>query len=80
MSGPARGDGADKPGGPDEMLAYLACPLTGGRLRREGDTLVSENGGVRYPIENGIPVLVRERAILPPGTASMEGFKRTFKP
>ena len=26
------------------------------------------------------PILVRERAILPPGTASIEGLKRTFKP
>jgi uncharacterized protein YbaR (Trm112 family) len=62
------------------MLDFLACPLTGSRLRRDGDFLVSEEGGVRYPIENGIPVLLRERAVLPPGVASIEGFSRTFKP
>ena len=80
MSGPARIGGTGSPGGADEMLDFLSCPLTGSRLRRDGDFLVSEEGGVRYPIENGIPVLLRERAVLPPGVASIEGFSRTFKP
>jgi uncharacterized protein YbaR (Trm112 family) len=80
MKPPAGNDGTEKPGGLDEMLGYLACPLTGSRLRRDGDFLVSEEGGVRYPIENGIPILLRERAVLPPGVASIEGFSRTFKP
>lgn len=80
MSGPARFGGAQGPGGAGGMLDFLACPLTGSRLRRDGDVLVSEEGGVRYPIENGIPVLLRERAVLPPGVASIEGFTRTFKP
>lgn len=79
MSGPARFGGAGSPGGAGEMLDFLACPLTGSRLRRDGGFLVSEEGGVRYPIENGIPVLLRERAVLPPGVASIEGFTRTFK-
>jgi uncharacterized protein YbaR (Trm112 family) len=64
----------------EEMLGFLACPVTGSRLRRDGDFLVSEKGGLRYPVESGIPILVRERAILPPGTASIEGFKRIFTP
>jgi len=64
----------------EAMLGFLACPVTGSPLRRAGDVLVSEEGGLRYPIENGIPILVRERASLPPGTASIEGLKRTFKP
>jgi uncharacterized protein YbaR (Trm112 family) len=79
MTAMARNAGAGGPGDLDAMLALLACPLTGSRLRRDGDFLVSEEGGVRYPIENGIPILLRERAVLPPGVASVEGFKRTFK-
>ena len=80
MTGPRRGDGSGSQDGVEEMLGFLACPVTGSRMRRDGDVLVSEEGGLRYPIENGIPILVRERAILPPGTASIEGFERTFRP
>ena len=80
MSASARFGGTGSPEGAGEMLDFLACPLTGSRLRRDGAFLVSEEGGVRYPIENGIPILLRERAVLPPGVASIEGFRRTFKP
>lgn len=58
-----------------EAVDLLACPVTGSRLRRDGDWLVSEEGGLRYPIEGGIPILVRERAVLPPGT-SLDTFAR----
>ena len=78
MTAPRHGEGSGSPDGMEEMLGFLACPVTGSRMRRDGDVLVSEEGGLRYPIENGIPILVRERAILPPGTTSIAGFKRTF--
>ena len=80
MTGPRRDDGSGSPEGTEEMLGFLACPVTGSRLRRDGDVLVSEKGGLRYPIENGIPILLRERAVLPPGVASIDGFSRKFKP
>jgi uncharacterized protein YbaR (Trm112 family) len=62
----------------EEMLDLLSCPVTGSRLHRDGDHLVSEVGGLRYPIEEGIPILLRDRAVLPAGVASLAGFKRTF--
>ena len=79
MTDPQGSDGAGSRGGIEEMLGFLACPVTGSRLRRDGAFLVSEDGGLRYPIENGIPVLLRERAILPPGVASLEGFTRKLR-
>jgi uncharacterized protein YbaR (Trm112 family) len=62
-----------------DLLDLLACPVTGSRLRRDGDYLVSEEGGLRYPIEGGIPVLLRERAVLPEGVATLDGFTRKVR-
>ncbi len=59
-----------------ELLEILICPLTRSKLRQEGDVLVSEKGGLRYPIRDGIPVLLIEEAGLPEGVASLEEFKR----
>ncbi|HMP74032.1 MAG TPA: Trm112 family protein [Kiritimatiellia bacterium] len=39
------------------MLDILACPVTGSMLTLEGDALVSVEGGHRYPVVNGIPML-----------------------
>jgi uncharacterized protein YbaR (Trm112 family) len=60
----------------EEMLDLLACPVTGSGLRRDGDFLISEEGGLRYPIENGIPILLAGRAILPPGVESLDRYTR----
>ncbi len=62
-----------------ELLSILCCPLTHSRLRQEGDYLVSEVGGLRYPIRDGIPVMLVEEATLPEGVASLEEFKAKFK-
>ncbi|MBS1262644.1 MAG: hypothetical protein MAG453_02004 [Calditrichaeota bacterium] len=45
-----------------ELLSVLVCPLTRKPLVREGDSLVSTDPGTRrrYPIRNGIPVLLIE--------------------
>lgn len=40
-----------------ELLKILACPVSGGPLHQEGDSLVSELGA-RYPIIEGVPVLL----------------------
>jgi uncharacterized protein YbaR (Trm112 family) len=79
MSGQGRGTAGATQDDPDAIVERLACPVTGSRLRREGDVLVSEEGGLRYPIVDGIPILVRERALRPPGVASLEGFTRRFR-
>jgi uncharacterized protein YbaR (Trm112 family) len=62
----------------DETLALLCCPVTRSKLRREGDCLVGEVGGLKYPIRNGIPVLLAEEAHLPAGVESLEVFRERF--
>jgi len=61
-----------------EMLKLLICPLTRSPLRQEGDELVGEVGGLRYPIRDGIPVLIVEQAKLPDGIDSLDQFKQQF--
>ncbi len=62
-----------------ELLAILRCPLTRSPLRVEGEFLVGEVGELRYPIRDGIPVLLIEEAQLPPGVSNLEEFKNRFK-
>jgi hypothetical protein len=59
-----------------ELLKILRCPLTRSTLTLDGDRLVAERGGLRYPIRNGIPVLLVEEAELPAGVASLDDLKR----
>lgn len=64
-----------------ELLDILVCPLTRSKLRQEGDELVAEKpkgAGLRYPIRDGIPILLVDEAKLPAGVASLEEFKRTY--
>ncbi len=61
-----------------ELLEILVCPLTRSRLRQEGDYLVAEVGGLRYPIRDGIPVLLIDQAELPVGITSLEEFRKKF--
>ncbi len=61
-----------------ELLEILVCPLTRSRLRLEGDFLVGEVGGLRYPIRDGIPVLLIDQAELPAGISSLEDFRRKY--
>jgi uncharacterized protein YbaR (Trm112 family) len=62
-----------------ELLEMLRCPLTRSRLRQEGDFLVADVGGLRYPVRDGIPVMLAEEAKLPPGVESLEALKAQFK-
>jgi uncharacterized protein len=63
----------------DEFLMQtLRCPVTLSKLRHEGDSLVAEVGGLRYPVRNGIPVMLPEEATLPEGVASLDEFKKRF--
>jgi uncharacterized protein YbaR (Trm112 family) len=63
---------------PPDLLAILRCPLTLSPLRQEGDFLVAEVGGLRYPVRDGLPVMLVEEAQLPPGYESLESFKSKF--
>ena len=46
----------------EKLLAILACPACQAPLRLDGESLVCAKTGVRYPIEDGIPILLIERA------------------
>ena len=61
-----------------EFLAMLRCPLTRSPLRVEGQFLVAEVGGLRYPIRDGFPVMLIEEAKLPAGIATLDEFKKRF--
>ncbi len=61
-----------------ELLEILVCPLTRSRLKQEGGFLVGEVGGLRYPIRDGIPVLLIDQAELPAGISSLEEFRQKF--
>lgn len=63
---------------PDDLLDILVCPLTRSPLRREGEELVAEVGGLRYPIRDGIPVLLVEEAALPEGIPTLDEFRARF--
>ena len=61
-----------------QLLEILRCPLTHSRLRQEGDWLIAEVGGLRYPVRDGIPVMLIEEAQLPPGAKSLDELKRQY--
>jgi len=66
---------------PTKVLEILRCPLTHSKLRQEGDTLIAElpdGAGLRYPIRDGIPVLLIEEAALPEGIDSLDAFKEKY--
>jgi len=62
-----------------QLLSMLRCPLTRSPLRQEGDFLVAEVGGLRYPIREGIPVMLVEEALLPAPFKTLDEFKDHFK-
>ena len=49
----------------DELLQILACPLCVAPLRQEAERLICARCGRRYPIRQGIPVLLVDEAELP---------------
>lgn len=55
-----------------DFLDLMICPLTGDKLRQEGDKLISENWGLKYPIRNGIPVMLVEEAHVSEGVNSFD--------
>jgi uncharacterized protein len=45
-----------------EFLNILACPKCKGRLEEERESLLCPACGLRYPVRDGIPVLLVEEA------------------
>ncbi len=62
-----------------ELLGILRCPLTRSRLRLEGGFLVAEVGGLRYPVRDGIPVMLMEEATLPAGVSSLDELREKLR-
>ena len=63
----------------DALLDLLRCPLTLSRLRREGDELVAEVGGLRYRVRDGIPQMLADEAALPEGVESLDALKQKLR-
>lgn len=61
-----------------DVLKIMRCPLTRSPLQQQGDVLVAQVGGLRYPIRNGIPILLIDEAKLPEGVTSLDDFKKRF--
>ena len=55
-------------------------PATRSRLRQDGDSLVAEVGGLRYPIRQGFPVMLVEEAKLPEGIATLDELRASSGP
>ncbi|MBI4227543.1 MAG: Trm112 family protein [Candidatus Omnitrophica bacterium] len=56
-----------------ELLEILACPACKTSVRLEGERLICANAacGLRYPIRDGIPVMLIEEAEKSPLTPSL---------
>ncbi len=52
---------------PDELLAILVCPQCHHPVRADGEELVCTGCGLRYPVRDGIPVMLPEEARRPEG-------------
>lgn len=61
-----------------DLLNILVCPLTRSPLKVEGEFLVGTVGGLRYPVRDGIPVLLVDEAKLPEDVASLAEFKTKY--
>ncbi len=61
-----------------QVLKIMRCPLTRSPLEQNGDELVGQVGGLRYPIRDGIPILLIDEAAMPDGIANLDEFKQKF--
>jgi len=48
-----------------ELLDLLVCPTDHQPVREDGDALVCTACGRRYPVRDGIPVMLLDEAALP---------------
>ncbi len=58
-----------------ELLDILRCPLDptrSARLEEEPDALVCQRCRLKFPIKEGLPCMLVEEAILPPGASSLQ--------
>ena len=60
----------------EKLLEMLVCPLTHDKLRVEGDMLVNVKWGIKYPVRNGIAIMLLDEAQWPEGIGSLEEMKK----
>jgi hypothetical protein len=48
---------------PPELMEILVCPACKGDLREEEPELVCTQCGLRYPVREGIPIMLVEEAV-----------------
>ena len=56
----------------ERLMEILRCPLGKSKLRREKDFLVCERCGLKFPVREGIPVMLIHKATLPEGVTSID--------
>lgn len=56
-----------------ELLDILCCPLGKADLKEENDFLICTRCGLKFPVREGIPVLLIDEAILPDGVSGISG-------
>jgi len=54
----------------DRLLEILVCPLCKTKVRPEDDALVCTKCGRRYPVRDGIPVMLVDEAEPPSGSGA----------
>ena len=54
----------DKNGIDKKLLDILVCPISKGPLKynKEGNELISLEAGLAFPVEDGIPIMLLDRA------------------
>ncbi len=55
-----------------DLLRILVCPMGHADLRLEDGWLVCTRCGPRFKIDDGIPIMLIEDAVLPPGISRIE--------
>ena len=58
-----------------ELLKLVVCPLTHDPVELAEDKLVNVKWGVKYPIRDGVPVMLLDEAELPEDISSIRELK-----
>jgi len=53
-----------------EHLALLVCPVCHAALALEGEAILCTGCALRFPIVDGLPILIASRAVPPAATTS----------
>ncbi|MDK1031443.1 MAG: Trm112 family protein [Planctomycetia bacterium] len=57
----------------ESLFKLLVCPACRGEVHREGERVVCASCGMRYPIREGIPILLVHDARKPPESQRLKG-------